>query len=194
MRIGEASKRSGVSAKLIRHYEATGLLRPAERAENGYRIYTPIDVHELRFIKRARSLGFSIAAIGELLSLWRDKTRPSRSVRALAQRHLAVLDARLTVSDAASGAVAIGAGGNEIPFTNATYALSVIPEPGTALLMGLGLAGYLVRRKRTAATEASVKSNAEYLQDLEALGRLKEKGILTEQEFQEKKKEILERM
>lgn len=99
MRIGEASKRSGVSAKLIRHYEATGLLRPAERAENGYRIYTPIDVHELRFIKRARSLGFSIAAIGELLSLWRDKTRPSRSVRALAQRHLAVLDARLTATE-----------------------------------------------------------------------------------------------
>jgi Cu(I)-responsive transcriptional regulator len=87
MRIGEAARFSGVSAKLIRYYESAGLLSPAGRDSNGYRIFGDRNVHELRFIKRARSLGFPIKQIDELLGLWRDKKRPSRKVRALADRH-----------------------------------------------------------------------------------------------------------
>lgn len=95
MNIGAASAQSGVSAKMIRHYEATGLLRPADRRENGYRDYGGHDVHELRFIGRARKIGFSIAEIAALLALWRDKERPSREVKALAERHLADLERRI---------------------------------------------------------------------------------------------------
>jgi len=87
MRIGEAAALSGVSAKLIRYYEAAGLLSPAGRDANGYRNFDVRNVHELRFIKRARSLGFPIKQIDELLMLWRDKRRASSKVRALAERH-----------------------------------------------------------------------------------------------------------
>ncbi|MGE0849723.1 MAG: MerR family transcriptional regulator [Hyphomicrobiaceae bacterium] len=87
MRIGDAARLSGVSAKLIRYYEESGLLSPAGRDANGYRIFDERNVHELRFIKRARSLGFPIKQIDELLRLWRDKKRPSRKVRALADCH-----------------------------------------------------------------------------------------------------------
>lgn len=99
IRIGEAAKRSGVPAKTIRHYESIGLLRPAGRQANGYRSYSEIDVHELRFIKRARTLGFPIERIRELLSLWRDHRRPSRKVRSLAQAHLDMLDARIAATE-----------------------------------------------------------------------------------------------
>lgn len=92
MRIGDAARLSGVSTKLIRHYESIGLLRRADREANGYRAYNDVDIHELRFIKRARALGFPIKIISELLSLWRDRSRPSRSVRTLAQRHLGTLE------------------------------------------------------------------------------------------------------
>lgn len=95
MRIGEISRLSGVSTKLIRHYEAIGLLRSAHRDANGYRAYGEIDVHELRFIKRARMLGFPIETIRDLLSLWRDTSRHSRKVRALAQTHLKFLENRI---------------------------------------------------------------------------------------------------
>ncbi len=87
MRIGEAARLSGVPAKLIRHYESAGLLSPARRDANGYRVFDEGNVHELRFIRRARFLGFPIKQIHELLTLWRDKKRPSRDVRALAHRH-----------------------------------------------------------------------------------------------------------
>ncbi len=87
MRIGEAARLSGVSAKLIRYYEDAGLLTAADRDASGYRVFDDRNVHELRFIKRARSLGFPIKQIDELLNLWRDKHRPSRKVRALAERH-----------------------------------------------------------------------------------------------------------
>jgi Cu(I)-responsive transcriptional regulator len=87
MRIGEASRLSGVSAKLIRYYEGAGLLSAAGREVNGYRDFDDRNVHELRFIRRARALGFPIAQISELLRLWRDRTRSSRTVRALAERH-----------------------------------------------------------------------------------------------------------
>jgi Cu(I)-responsive transcriptional regulator len=95
MRISDAAVQSGVPAKLIRYYEAVGLLTPAGRDVNGYRIFDERNVHELRFIKRARSLGFPIKEIDELLKLWRDKSRPSRKVRALADRHKQAVVARM---------------------------------------------------------------------------------------------------
>ncbi|MGH6796919.1 MAG: MerR family transcriptional regulator, partial [Roseiarcus sp.] len=88
MNIGAAAASSGVTAKMIRHYEAIGLLRPAERRSNAYRDYGPRDIHELRFIRRGRRLGFSIPEIGELLALWRDRGRPSREVKRIAEAHL----------------------------------------------------------------------------------------------------------
>lgn len=85
--IGEASRLSGVSAKMIRHYEAIGLVPAAGRETSGYRTYLMADVHILRFVGRARSLGFPIATIAELLALWRDRSRSNADVRRLAQRH-----------------------------------------------------------------------------------------------------------
>ena len=95
MRIGEAARLSGVSARLIRYYESEGLLSSAGRDANGYRIFDERNVHELRFIKRARSLGFPIKQIDELLDLWRDKKRPSRRVRALAEGHKQAVISRM---------------------------------------------------------------------------------------------------
>jgi MerR family transcriptional regulator, copper efflux regulator len=95
MNIGAAAIASGVTAKMIRHYEAIGLLRPAQRRENTYRDYGERDVHELRFVRRGRRLGFSTEEIGALLTLWRDRERPSREVRRIANAHAADLEARI---------------------------------------------------------------------------------------------------
>ncbi len=95
MNIGAAAAASGVTAKMIRHYEGIGLLRPAPRRANDYRDYGERDVHELKFIKRARRLGFSTEEIAALLALWRDRARSSREVRRIAERHLAELEARI---------------------------------------------------------------------------------------------------
>lgn len=92
MNIGEASKASGVSAKMIRHYEQVGLLAAPQRTDSGYRQYAPTEVHTLRFIRHARDLGFSIHAIGELVGLWQDRRRPSRQVKALALAHIQELE------------------------------------------------------------------------------------------------------
>ncbi|WP_425258069.1 Cu(I)-responsive transcriptional regulator [Rubrivivax sp. RP6-9] len=92
MNIGEAASASGVSAKMIRHYESVGLLPPAVRTEAGYRQYGPNEVHTLRFIRHARDLGFSIAEITELVGLWQNRGRPSRQVKALAEAHIRDLE------------------------------------------------------------------------------------------------------
>jgi Cu(I)-responsive transcriptional regulator len=95
LNIGETAKASGVSAKMIRHYEKVGLFPEALRTEAGYRQYTDREVSTLRFIRQSRDLGFSIDQIRELLGLWQDKRRPSRQVKALAQAHLQELDVKL---------------------------------------------------------------------------------------------------
>jgi Cu(I)-responsive transcriptional regulator len=95
MNIGEAAKASGVSAKMIRHYESVGLFPEAARTDSGYRQYTDREVNTLRFIRQSRDLGFSIEQIRELLGLWRNRKRSSRQVKSLAQAHIQELEAKL---------------------------------------------------------------------------------------------------
>jgi len=95
MQIGEASKATGVSAKMIRHYEAIGLVPQADRRASNYRDYDEADLHRLAFIRRARDLGFSIEEIRDLLRLWADRRRSSRDVKALALAHIAELDGKI---------------------------------------------------------------------------------------------------
>jgi Cu(I)-responsive transcriptional regulator len=95
MNIGQAAKASGVSAKMIRHYESVGLFPEASRTDAGYRQYTDKEIHTLRFIRHSRDLGFSIEQIRELLGLWQNRRRPSRQVRALAQAHIEELEDKL---------------------------------------------------------------------------------------------------
>jgi Cu(I)-responsive transcriptional regulator len=97
MQIGEASKATGVSAKMIRHYESIGLIPAADRRDSNYRDYAPDDVHRLGFIRRARDLGFSIDEIRDLLRLWTDRRRSSRDVKALTLAHLKELDAKIAL-------------------------------------------------------------------------------------------------
>jgi Cu(I)-responsive transcriptional regulator len=95
MTIGEAARASGVSAKMLRHYESLGLLGRVARTEAGYRLYSEADVHALRFIRRARDLGFSMAEIAELVGLWRNRRRSSANVKRIAERHAAELAQRI---------------------------------------------------------------------------------------------------
>jgi MerR family transcriptional regulator, copper efflux regulator len=93
--IGEAARRSGVSPKRLRHYESLGLLGAVARTGSGYRQYTATDVHALRFIQRARDLGFSMAEITELVGLWSQPARSSAQVKRIAQHHMAALTQRI---------------------------------------------------------------------------------------------------
>lgn len=95
MNIGQAAERSGVSAKMIRYYEQIGLIDPPGRTESNYRVYGADEVHVLRFIKRARTLGFSVEETGVLLGLWQDKSRSSAEVREIASGHVAALETKI---------------------------------------------------------------------------------------------------
>ena len=95
MNIGQAAKASGISAKMIRYYEDTGLVGPVARTESGYRVYTARDIHTLGFIKRSRDMGFSVERIAELLELWRDRSRHSADVKRMALAHVQVLQQRI---------------------------------------------------------------------------------------------------
>lgn len=95
MNIGQAAEQSGVSAKMIRHYESIGLVPKVRRTDGGYRIYDGNDIHTLRFIRRARALGFSMKQIEHLLGLWRNRRRANADVRRIAQQHLDELQQKI---------------------------------------------------------------------------------------------------
>ncbi len=103
MNIGEAAHKAGVTPKMVRHYESLGLLPRVRRTEAGYRVYGDAEVHTLRFIKRSRDLGFSMAEIAELVKLWQDRRRPSSSVKKVASAHVEELDRKIKELEAMRG-------------------------------------------------------------------------------------------
>ena len=100
MNIGNVARETGVPVKTIRYYESIELIPRAQRSDNGYRRYGDTDVEVLRFIQRARRLGFSVSDVADLLALWRDKERASADVKALALRHVEEMECRIAELDA----------------------------------------------------------------------------------------------
>jgi Cu(I)-responsive transcriptional regulator len=100
LHIGEAARQTGVSPKMIRHYEGLGLLPPAPRTDSGYRLYDDDALHTLHFIRRARDLGFGMADISQLLDLWRNRRRASATVKKLAMAHVEGLQQRIDEMEA----------------------------------------------------------------------------------------------
>jgi Cu(I)-responsive transcriptional regulator len=98
--IGEAAAQSGVTAKMIRYYESQRLLEPPRRTDAGYRLYDKDDIHTLRFIRRARRLGFSMKEVTRLLALWQNRKRSSADVRRVAQEHVMELDLKIAELEA----------------------------------------------------------------------------------------------
>ena len=106
MNIGSVAEKSGVPPKTIRYYESIGLIRPADRRPNGYRNYSLTDMRTLNFVKRARSLGFSVEEVRDLIDLWRNRKRTSVAVKALATRHLEALERKIQELESMRKAVA----------------------------------------------------------------------------------------
>lgn len=100
MNIGEVAARSGVPAKTIRYYEEIGLIPPADRGTNNYRDYGAREVETLRFIQRARSLGFGVREVANLLELYRDRKRASHEVKKLAKQHIAEIERKIAELEA----------------------------------------------------------------------------------------------
>ena len=98
--IGTAARLSGISSKMLRHYEAQGMLGEVARTDSNYRQYSLADVHTLRFIRRARDMGFSLEAVSELVSLWHNRRRSSAHVKRIAQRHHEELGQRIAALQA----------------------------------------------------------------------------------------------
>lgn len=96
MNIGAASQESGVPRKTIRYYESIGLIPEASRTQSGYRTYGQTDIDTLRFVQRARGLGFSVRHVGALLGLWNDNERASADVKKLALEHIQEIDHKIT--------------------------------------------------------------------------------------------------
>jgi Cu(I)-responsive transcriptional regulator len=116
--IGRLAQATGVPSKTIRYYEETGLLPRPKRAGNGYRRYVERDVHLLRFVKRARDLGFSMDQVSSLLTLWNDRRRKSRDVMKLARVHLREIDEKITQLEglkASLGTLVAHCHGNDAP-------------------------------------------------------------------------------
>ena len=93
--IGEAARLSGISTRMVRHYESLGLLGEVHRTDSGYRQYSAAEVHTLRFIKRSRDMGFSMEQVAELVGLWHNRRRTSATVKRIAQSHLDELEQRI---------------------------------------------------------------------------------------------------
>jgi Cu(I)-responsive transcriptional regulator len=135
MNIGQAASASGVSAKMIRYYEQIGLIRAADRTDSNYRSFSTRDINDLRFIKRARSLGFAMEEITNLLSLWRDHSRPSREVKAIADGHVTDLRARIAEMQAIADALSLlsdGCAGDDRPNCPILTDLAAGPSRGQA--------------------------------------------------------------
>ena len=147
LNIGGAADASGVSAKMIRHYEGLGLLPTAQRTESGYRQYAQNDVHTLRFIRHARDLGFSLTEIAELVSLWHNRRRPSRLVKALAQAHIKELEqkaAELLAMKSALEHLVHGCHGDdrpECPILDGLAGAAALAPPTAAKRRSRGLVG-----------------------------------------------------
>ena len=162
MTIGEAARLSGLSAKIIRWYEERGLLPPARRSEAGYRRYTEADVHTLRFVRRARDFGFTVDGIADLLTLWRDRSRRSAEVKALATGHVAALRRRIAELEGMVDTLSHLAGNchgdarPECPILAdlAGAAPAEAPPPAAAAPARFGKAGGRPRRQTAAATAA----------------------------------------
>ena len=163
MNIGQAAAQSGVSAKMVRHYESLGLLPEVARTQAGYRQYGPAEVHTLRFIRRGRELGFSMAEIAELLKLWQNRRRASADVKRIALSHVADLDRRIaemTDMRRTLEALAHGCQGDERPDCPILDDLAEPDRPSAGCCGPRGSPGRSMHTSTPAAAEPGRRASA----------------------------------